>query len=373
MLSSSITNTSARARAFKLCPLRAQMINYQQRRRPTKNMHATSEHDVTFDETQPDAAAAATLEERVVRLSPFAPGSVDDDGASIASLDRDRLVEFWLAAADTPPLTVGETAAAVKDLLVDYTAPISACCYRRINRKFVDPGETGQPRFALFSYVPSAGSRPDEDGTYGVFKIRGAYDTVPEATNRCEQLIRNIDSNRSIFICRVGVPYPIVAEGFALDVKKFDVEQKVEQCLADDDDEKRAHTERVKRELEERKAKLLDDVDDKKPTDAKSEYITKRLKLAQLQEHLCKLRAEVTKCRKEKRATIAFLRARQTEDESHEREYFERYMEARREAHIPEDTDGTGFMPYMKLSVDALDSGDDNDECDGDRTASSTN
>jgi hypothetical protein len=250
-----------------------------------------------------------------------------------------------------PALNADQIAAAVADLYV--RAP-----YAAVNRRAVDPVWGTEPRFALFSYIPSPTAVADTDGLFGVAKVRGVFFTQEEADKRAEQLVRDVDSANSIFSCLVGVPFPIATSGFARELKQVDVDKAVDAVTETREREKQTRDRREMRDIEKRREALLADVDAAKPVDPQETYGMNRVKLAQLRVHLAELTKKTREARALKARVIERLRADAADDPRLESNYMEKVLESRRAAHIPVEMDLTGYMLYMSQPIDA----DDDDE-----------
>ena len=131
------------------------------------------------------------------------------------------------ASAGTPPLTKEQGDIAVSEL---YSKNLDK--FPKIERKYADPIDHGQ-KFALVSFVPSKTAQPDEDGVYGMMKVRGVYASIDEADDRAEFLVRNVDSYQNILTTYVGRPFPLVQTGekYGAELKEIDVEKKIEDKL----------------------------------------------------------------------------------------------------------------------------------------------
>jgi len=238
------------------------------------------------------------------------------------------------------PMLEGENVInAISDLYV--TKP-----YPKINRKFIDPPMQGEPRFALFSYVKAPDVAADKDGFFGVAKIRGVFYTADEADKRAEELIKSVDSVNSIFTCMVGVPFPLVCSGHATETTEVDLQQKTEVAITENAREKRQKEQKEMDEIKERRENLMKDVD---PNIDKSEdtYVEQRVKLAHLKFNISEHEIKRKECIELKAKVLAYLIEKSKLNPEYEETYMKRYKEGRRAAHIPEDTDLTGFMKFM--------------------------
>jgi hypothetical protein len=106
--------------------------------------------------------------------------------------------EVW-KPSKSKPLTYEELIHAFEDLYVNK--------YIKADRKYIDPKVSGQ-KYALFSFNPTNGSKPDEDGIYGFIKVRGAFNRLEEAEEKSKELIQYQSANQ-IFVCDIGSPTPL--------------------------------------------------------------------------------------------------------------------------------------------------------------------
>lgn len=213
--------------------------------------------------------------------------------------------------------------------------------------RFVDPIEPGEPKFALFSFVPGRNIKPDDKGFFGVAKIRGAYHTYAEASKRAEDIIKYVDSSSSIFTQKIGEPFPLVVKGYADDVDEVQIKEAVETSLRDNDRKKQLEEKKIMDEIRQREEALKRDVDPNEPTDPKEVYLEKRVKLAHLTHHIKTLRTQIEECLVKREKCRQELIDMNETDPSLEETYIDRYMNARRQANIPESTDKDGFMKYL--------------------------
>lgn len=253
---------------------------------------------------------------------------------------------FKLTNATESPLTVDESVAAVASL---YTPkPFRVC-----NRKFVDPIKHTDPPYCLFTFVPAKDAIPDKSGWYGVGKVRGFGHTLEELDLRAKEIIETIDSSNSIFTVVCGRPFPMVTKGFASDVVEVDVSKKTDQIISDNVRAKQKAAEREMKELQERKAALVNDdgtIND--DMNGQELYIQERVKLAHLKyacfEHLSKR----DECLKSIERVKTYLKNANTEHPEYEQNFIERYKAGRRAANIPEETDFDGFMKFIAEDIE---------------------
>lgn len=173
-----------------------------------------------------------------------------------------------------PPLTSDELKKAMTE---KYTTH-----FPQINRKFIDPPISGQ-QYALFSFIPHEHAVSGPNGIYGYAKIRGVYDTIDEANNQAENIIRYIDSTNTVFCMKTGCPFPIVTEGMSKEIFKVDLKQdyhdNMSTTISKNVRRKRDIEKNDIKQIEEREQKLKKDINDPDPID---DYTTKRVKHATL-------------------------------------------------------------------------------------------
>jgi len=215
--------------------------------------------------------------------------------------------------------------------------------------RFIDPIEPGEPKFALFSFIPAPNAKCDERGFYGVAKMRGAFHTYAEASKRAEEIVKHYDSSANIFTQMIGHPFPLVVKGHADELHEVEIAEKVEATLRDNDREQKLKDKRTMQELKEREEALLRDVDPDIPGDPKEIYLEQRVKLAHLTHHIKTLRKQIDESLvKRENCRLRLIRMNDENGGELEDDYVERYMKARRNAKIPENTDTTGFMQHLR-------------------------
>ena len=138
-----------------------------------------------------------------------------------------------------------------------------------------------QQNYFMFTFIPSAGARPDADGTFGVMKQRGTFTTPKEAEERAEYLIAGSDSYNENIIGYVGTEFPLTTDSkYCLSTKEVDIRTKMDTISRDN---VRSHRENDKKEIEditERKRQLLEDTSEDKSQQIEDldYYVTLRVK-----------------------------------------------------------------------------------------------
>lgn len=259
--------------------------------------------------------------------------------------DRD-LQNKWKPEVGKPPLTEDEFKDAVNELNVDTFIKK----FPKIDRTYADPPIQLQT-YGLFSFVPSKGAIPDKDGFFGFAKLRGNFSTELEAQQKAEELIMNIDSYHDVFHAYVGRPFPITTSiKHALNTDEVDVRKKTTKTISESIIEKRKKEKNDIEEIKEKEKKLIQDTK-LEDVDPYENYITLRVKKAQLSwtylEHIKKIE-EIKDILLKTNDEIAEL------DETNpnfNKEYYEKYMNARKDAGI-KDTNESAQESFMKFLVE---------------------
>jgi len=243
-------------------------------------------------------------------------------------------------------LTDEEVATAKEDLV----RPEFIKKYPAMEKTFADPSIAGQ-KLCLVSFVPSTGASPDNDGVYGMIKVRGSYETEEEADDRAELLIRTVDSYHKIFTAFVGKPFPATTSSkWSADTNDVDIKKKVTEVISKDIKKQRMDEKKEIEDIKEREKKLMEDVE--KDFDPYERYIELRVKKAQLvwtyletQKKMAEMKDSILKTREE-------ITELDEENPSYLSTYREKYMSARRDAGLKDDD--ASFLTYLG----------DNDEAD---------
>jgi uncharacterized protein YlbG (UPF0298 family) len=227
--------------------------------------------------------------------------------------------------------------------------------FPRVDRTYQDPAIPMQ-NIGLVSFVPAKGATPNDNGIFGFAKLRGNYATPTEADERAEFIIRNVDSYHQVYHTYVGRPFPItMSSKYSAETNEIDIRRETTKAVSSSVKEKRDKEQETVQQMKEReeimlaeskKAREDDGVQDVDPYD---QYVTLCVKKAQLSwtflEHLKKLeevRDIIVKTRNELKDL----------DEKHptfKDSYFDKYMNARKEAGLDENIRETqdNFMKFM--------------------------
>lgn len=248
--------------------------------------------------------------------------------------------------AGVPPLTNEETLKAMNDLCIGNPVPD----YPGVERLYADPIIPGQ-RYALFSFVPSKGAKPDSDGVYGMAKIRGSFDNTMELEQREEFLIRNIDSYHKIQTPWVGRPFPVTLNPkFSAEVREIDIRKKTTEIISQDIRQQKKDEQKEMKEIEDRAQKLREDtdkdVDDVDPMDLYTTLVVKKAQLTfnylEHQKKLEEIKNIIIKTRKE-------IKDMDAQDDTYRKNVHDKYMKAREESGL--SNDDNSFIKYLVEDV----------------------
>ena len=223
----------------------------------------------------------------------------------------------------------------------------------QVDKYYADPNQFGQ-NIALVSFIPSSGSKPDKDNIYGMMKVRGIYGTEEEANERAEFLIRNVDSYHEIFHCKVGRPFPITdSNEFANTVKSIDIRKKTTELISEDILNKKRQEKQEMMGIEEGEKNLLEEskkAQAGEKMDIFDEYITMNIKRAQLLWTYKETQEKLKQMKESYLTSIERIKEIDIEHPEYKEQYKEKYMEARRQAGIPDEKNS--FVEYLALDID---------------------
>ena len=272
-------------------------------------------------------------------------------------LDR-NLENRWRPEQSVRPLTDTETDEAMKALNnTDFVRKFPS-----VDRTYADPPIPLQ-NIALLSFVPAKGATPNENGVFGFAKVRGTYSTPFEADQRAEFLIRNVDSYHPLYHLYVGRPFPITSSSkYSAETKEIDIRKETTKAISENIKETKNKEQKTINEIKEREDALLAESEKARKYDGVSppnvddyeEYITLCVKKAQLSwtflEHLKKL-DEVRNIILKTRTSLKNLDEKNPEFKG---KYFDKYMEARKQAGLDENIRDVqdNFMKYMIEDID---------------------
>lgn len=256
--------------------------------------------------------------------------------------DRD-LNNKWKPNQFEPPLNNDE----LKEALNELSDKSALTNFRQIDRTYVDPPVNLQS-YSLFSFMPAKGASPNENGIYGFAKIRGSYASELEAQQRAEYLIRNVDSYNKIFHCYTGRPFPITTDSkYSATTDEIDIRKEMVKTVSQNIKEKKDEEYKVMNEIKRKEEELLADTK-KEQEDPYESYITQKVKCAQLMFTYDQHRKKMAEVKNIIIKTKENLKELDEQYPEFKDKYFEKYMEARRQAGLKDDENSQdNFIRFM--------------------------
>ena len=264
--------------------------------------------------------------------------------------NRVDMLSRTLVQENRPELNTSQTSEAQKVLLKNNLL------FPRSVKSINDPVILGQ-EFGLFSFTPAKDVKPNENGIYGVFNVRGNFATLEESQTYAEKLIKNHDSYNEIHTIRVGQCIPLSKKTeFVEETNMVDINKEVENIVSQDIKEKRQKEKQEMKTIQEREQKLLQEnkeiLDGTYEQDPLDQYIMLRVKKAQLMWTLVETRKRI-----EKEIIPAIRKSKQDivdMDKKYpdfEKLYYDRYIEARKSVGIKEQ-DKLNYSYFMQYLLD---------------------
>ena len=224
--------------------------------------------------------------------------------------------------------------------------------FPREEKYSIDPVYNGQ-KYCLHTFIPSKGATPDKDGVYGMIKFRGAFQSEDEMNERAEFLIRYVDSFHTVYHGYMGRYFPAtVSSKYSEEVNEIDIKKKSIEVVSDSVKEAKLKERKEIEEIKEREKKLVAEVES--DPDPQEQYTCMRVKRAQLLYTITETLAKIEDMKKTCRETDDKIKQIDEASPHFKEQYLEKYMEARRNAGIPETDDS--LIKYMgdDFSVDEL-------------------
>ncbi len=242
-------------------------------------------------------------------------------------------------------LTEEEVASAMQELNnMSFTSK-----FPRVDKFYADPALSNQV-YCLHSFVPAKGATPDKDGIYGMIKCRGTFQTEREANDRSEYIIRNVDSMHSIYHSYVGRPFPLsFRKDYVSETKEIDIKKKVVESVSEDIRKKQEEERKTIEEIKEKEKRLLEDTSENHVEEPLDRYTTLQVKRAQLTWTYVESMKKIENMKNILLKTKKEIEEMDAESDSYRKEYYDRYMFARKEAGLPEDENS--FVKYMVEDV----------------------
>ena len=226
--------------------------------------------------------------------------------------------------------------------------------FSRIERRFCDPGIPGQ-KYSLHSFIPSKTAVPDENGIFGMLKIRGTYSTIEETLEKSEDLIKNHDSYHKIYTGFVGKPMPVTESSkFSFKINEIDIQKEISKTIRNDIKAKREIEKREVDEIRGRERLLKEEIE-QEATDPYEKYTCLCVKRAQTIWGYFEHKKKMNELLEVFQKTVVEIETMDEEDDDYKNKYFDRYKEARVRAGIPEDKNDTSFMKYLGHDINTID------------------
>lgn len=279
--------------------------------------------------------------------------TTDTESSLTAPEDRKTTKDHPWRPSLEPPLSEEDFNRATEELNNNSYMGLN---FPRVDRVYADPAIMNQV-YGLISFIPAKGSKPNKNGVYGYAKLRGNYGSDIESNQRAEFLIRNVDSYHQIYHTFVGRPFPLTSSSkYSAEVDEIDIKKDMTESISSDVKNKRMKEKREVEEIQQREAELLKESKKaqagEKVYDDFDEYITLKVKKAQLTwtylEHKKKM-AEIRQHIVRSRADIEDMDKREPDFQN---QYFEKYMNARKQAGLGESQYKQTEDNFMKFMVE---------------------
>ena len=237
--------------------------------------------------------------------------------ADRSKMSNDTLQQSFAEYSELSPTELNN---AKKDLCV---------YYRQRETVYADPPYKNQA-YCLFSWVPSASARPDENGVYGMMKFRGAFDSEDDMNTRAEFLVNHCDSFHRIYHAQIGRPLPItLKEEYVRDIKfakQSSSDDDVIHTSIKKDQENEAN---VQQELHARMKIIKDEEHTPPVAEPLDEYIQNKVKIAFNMAAVDNFMRQIEKAKSVIRTAHDFVLTSDVENPEFCRRFLDKYNETR--------------------------------------------
>ena len=251
----------------------------------------------------------------------------------------------WRPQVGVPPLTNEEATHAMQTLNnTSFTDK-----FPRVDRTFADP-QIPLQTIGLISFIPSKGAKPDEKGIYGFAKLRGNFASEMEASQKAEELIRNVDSYHVIHHTWCGRPFPItVSSDYSAVVDEVDIRKETTKTISNSIKDKRDAEQQQIKEIKQKEERLLEESKPDFVADPYDEYITQKVKISQLTFNFLKHKEKMEEVKGIILKTREIIKDLDEQNPTFKDSYYEKYMKARKEAGISETAEESkdNFIRFM--------------------------
>jgi hypothetical protein len=185
-------------------------------------------------------------------------------------------------------------------------------------------------------------------------KMRGNYATQQEAGDRAEYLLRNVDSYHQIFHAYVGRPFPITIDPkYCAKTEEIDIRKKATETISEDVKAKRDKEKEDIAAIKQREKALVEQSKENFQVDPYEEYTVLRVKKAQLVWTYEKTRKQLEEMKKSIISTRDKIKETESTHPEFAKDYFDRYIQARRDAGIADDQNTEeNFIKYMVEDIE---------------------
>jgi len=218
----------------------------------------------------------------------------------------------------------------------------------------VDPRLPSQG-IGLVSFIPSKNAIPDQDGCFGVLKLRGNFPTVEEADNWSENLIRNYDSFAEIDLVYVGKDFPLMVDNtiYTPTTREIDVRKKVDEVTKSHLKAKQEEERKEMKEIQERQQKLMNPNNTEEKEQALDDldyYIQLKVKKANADMVIDEADKKKEEARVVSEKTSSEIEKLDSKFPDYQNEYMERYQNAL--ASVGADATKNPLINYMRNQLD---------------------
>lgn len=224
--------------------------------------------------------------------------------------------------------------------------------FPQVDRFYTDTPYNGQI-YCMHSFVPSKGATPDKNGLFGFIKCRGTFLTDKEAQKRAKDIIRTTDSYHEIYTSYCGRPFPI-----GVDVQKYvketdtvEIKKQAVELISEDIKQKKEEEKQEIEDIKRREQELMKQssaAERNEPMDPMDEYIMTQVKKANLVFTYVRTQEKLAEMRKSIRSAYKRIHELDEIDKTLMDKYHDRYMQARRDAKLPDiENDQENWMKYL--------------------------
>lgn len=238
--------------------------------------------------------------------------------------------------------------ATLSDLIIQDTQ-----LFERKDTAYADPLYLNQS-YCLHSFIPARGAIPDEKGIFGFMKCRGSCQTIQEAEQRSEWLIRNIDSYHAIQTSYAGRPFPVCADTkkYVQETKEIDIKKQISKAVSEDVKNKRDEERKTVKDIHEREKKLLEETKEDYVQDPLEIYTTLRVKKANLIWTVVQTSKKIQEYKENIQKVTKEIEEMNQESPEYEKTFYETYLNARRQVGLPDREESEqNFIKYMVEDV----------------------